>query len=496
MTISALQNRCYSIPIFTLVVCFVAGCGVNTAALHSNSYLTLSSASPYLATVVIGTSPGYAVSPEFLGLANEWGGGREMMGSSETGINTIYRALIGNLTAYGGGPMVIRIGGNSTDSSGEPLSNTALPFAETASALGAHFYLGVNLGSDDPILAWKQAGAYIKEMPSGSLDAIEIGNEPDLYASQGLRSGSYGFKDYLSDFNIWKQNISPLLPPGTKLLGASWADVKMLSNTTAYASAEHSILQGFSQHFYPGDRCKGSLVIPENFLLLDANATSGASQVASAVSAVHAYGLPFRIGEINSIACDSNGGLSDTFSSALWAIDTMFEYANVGVDGVNWHFSNGEGGAPFSFDISTANGKTSYRLDSVNPLYYGMLFFQQATQRNSRLLPVQVGTNANLKGWATKDSSGTIRLALINKDIKASGIIDVYVPGSRRATIATLAAPSYWSSKGVTFAGQTFDGSPDGAFQGVQSTETVAGEDGYFEISMSSTTAALITFEK
>ncbi len=482
--------------LLSIVLSTVAGCGSRGGPSPAASYTPLSSASPYLATVSVGGDPGLLISPQFLGLANEWGGGRQMMGSSETGVNTIYRTLIRNLLVYGAGPMVIRIGGNSTDTSGEPAPDSALPFAEMARDLGAHFYLGVNLGADNVSLARDQAKAYIEQMPAGYLDAIEIGNEPDLYVSSGLRSPPYTFQDYLKDFNTWRQSISPLLPSGTLLLGASWAHSQMLSDTPAYTSAEHLSLRGFSQHFYPGDLCEGNVSLPSNFLLLNASATSGASDVASAVSVVHGYGLPFRIGEINSIACDSEGGLSDTFSSALWAIDTMFEYASVGVDGVNWHFSNGQGGAPFSFVITTANGQTTYQLAAVNPIYYGMLFFEQATAHNSSLLPVEVSTNANLKVWATIDSSGTVRLSLINKDTTASGTIQVSLAGFMHASVLRLTAPSYLSLNGVAFAGQTFDGSTDGTIQGAQSIESISVTAGSFQIAMAPVSAALVIFAK
>lgn len=482
--------------LFSIIFGAAVGCGSRIGPSPAASYSALPAASPYLATVSIGATPGLPVSPQFLGLANEWGGGRQMMGSTETGVNTIYRTLIRNLLVYGAGPMVIRIGGNSTDTSGEPDSDTALPFAEMAHDLGAHFYLGVNLGADNVTLARDQAKAYIEQMPAGYLDAIEIGNEPDLYASSGLRSPSYNFQDYLADFNTWKQSISPLLPSGTLLLGASWAHAQMLSNAPAYASAEHVSLHGFSQHFYPGDLCGDNAPLPSNFLLLNASATSGALDVASSVSIMHKYGLPFRIGEINSIACDSGGGLSDTFSSALWAIDTMFEYASVGVDGVNWHYSNEQGGAPFSFAIATANDKTTYRLAAVNPIYYGMLFFEQATAHHSSLLPVQVSTNANLKAWATVDSSETVRLALINKDTAASGTVQVSLAGFTHAAILRLTAPSYLTLTGVTFAGQTFDGSTDGTIQGTQSIENISATDGSFQIPITPVSAALVIFEK
>ena len=40
---------------------------------------------------------------------------------------------------------------------------------------------------------------------------------------------------------------------------------------------------------------------------------------------------------MNAVSCGGVRGVSDTFASALWALDTLFEFSRVGVDGVNFH---------------------------------------------------------------------------------------------------------------------------------------------------------------
>jgi hypothetical protein len=131
------------------------------------------------ANVAIGTAPGIAIPATFMGWSHEWGTAQYIMGDSTTGVDHIYRQLLQNLMAYGSGPILLRIGGDSSDKTPEPTSTTAQPFAELAKALGVKFYLGVNLGSDNVELAVAQAKAYVSQMPPGSLDAVEIGNEPD-----------------------------------------------------------------------------------------------------------------------------------------------------------------------------------------------------------------------------------------------------------------------------------------------------------------------------
>jgi len=416
-----------------------------------------------------------------------------MMGDSTSGVNPIYRQLLQNLTAYRSGPIVLRIGGSSTDKSGEPTSTTAQPFAELATDLGVHFYLGVNLGAGNVKLAVDQAVAYAGQMPAGSLDGIEIGNEPDGYPLNGMRPPSYTFQNYLVDFNTWKTQILARLPSGTKFVGPSWSWVTPLSNLPAFLTAEATALATVSQHYYVAN---GAASNPDDILLTPSSTTFGPSAVASAVATTHQSGIPFRMGELNSLYNGGGPGISNAFQSALWAVDTMFAYANVGVDGVNWHCGNGEPYAAFSFNISSSGTKTNYALTSVRPLYYGLLFFQSATGNSAHLLPVTLNTQANLSAWATVDAANTPRLVLTNKSETSTGTVDVTISGYSHAQIYRLTAPTFQSTSGVTFAGQTFDGSKDGTIQGTQITESVNLSNGIFQIPMPITSAALIVFTK
>lgn len=445
-----------------------------------------------LAEVSVDETPGVRIPPTFMGLSQEWGVAQSMMGSSKRGVNLAYRQLLNNLTAYGSQPVELRIGGNSTDTTSEPTPTTVLPFAELAGALGSRFVIGVNLGANNVALATDQAKAYLSQMPVGSVEAIEIGNEPDAYASNGYRAPTYTTQDYYSDFYKWQQGLSSFLPTGTKLMGASWASTSMLPNIQTFEANFAATLAITSQHFYASDQASAPAL---DFLLTPSAATAGPSQVAAAVLTTHALGIPIRIGEINSISGGGVHGISDAFGAALWSIDIMFEFANVGVDGVNWQ-SPGGFYSPFQFSTSLVNGMNTYRPSPINPLYYGLLFFQAATGSGAQILPVTISAQANLKAWATLDATSTPRLTLINKDEGMTGTVAVTFPGYSQATVQRLSAPAYTSTTGVTFAGQTFDGSTDGTIQGTQTVETIYGSNGVFNLPMPVTSAALVVFQR
>jgi hypothetical protein len=211
------------------------------------------------------------------------------------------------------------------------------------------------------------------------------------------------------------------------------------------------------------------------------------------------FELPLRIGELNSINCKGQEGVSNSFSSALWAMDISFAYAQDGVSGVN--FFNPDAPtethpySPFDFTYTDDNqGVRTYKVRDINPLYYGMLMFAQAVQNKAQLLPITLYKHGhNIKAWATIDSGNTIRLLLLNKDLNASGDVTVSLTGYKTACITRLTAPFYYSITGLTLGGQTFDGSPDGTLQGTALSEYVSAAGDVYTVSLPEVSAALVT---
>ena len=470
---------------YTLTATNASGSATKSATVivQGNSAIETASIDP--------SKPGMRISPTFMGFSHEWTGAAPLMGTTGN-TNPIYRKLVKNLLAYGGGPLIVRIGGNSTDRTGEPVAGAVTPMAQLYQDIGAKFTLGVNLGSNNVSLATDQANYYVANMPPGSLLAIEIGNEPDLYYKNGDRPPTYAFANYLTDFATWRTAILPGLPAGMKLMGPAWSSLNSLANLPAFLAQEQPNLSIVSQHYYAGSQCNGK-TNPPDYLLMDSSATKGATAVASAVAEAHAGGLPFRMGEMNSISCGGETGISDAFGSALWAADTLFEFASVGVDGVNFHTGNGGAYALFVFNESASGGVTTYSVQSVRPEYYGLLFFQQAAPAGANLLPANAMTSANLKTWATVDSKGTVRVALINKDESAGGVVNISLPGYGAGTITRMTAPSFQATSGVMLGGQTFDATADGSAQGTAYGETVMPANGVYSVAVAPTSAAILT---
>jgi hypothetical protein len=188
-------------------------------------------------------------------------------------------------------------------------------------------------------------------------------------------------------------------------------------------------------------------------LLSDFSSVQLAAQVAPYVAMSHADGHPLRIGEMNSASGRGKWGTSNTFASALWVLDTLFNLASVGVDGVNVHSLPGAAYELFTFSHSTSGWSVF-----VRPEYYGMLMFAQAFPPGARLLPV-TAPGGPLKVWAVRTADGHTQVALINKDAANDYQVQLQVPGANiagQASLEWLQAPAVGATDGVTLGGQTF----------------------------------------
>ena len=463
------------------------------------------------ASAQITLQPGQAIPANYLGFSHEWNGLGYFFGSSQTQPNLVYRQLIQNLTNGANYPFLIRIGGNSTDQLSSVQDVTAE--SELAAAMNVQFSLGLTLGgSTDPTLATAQAQAYTGAMPSNSIADFELGNEPDNYTAEGYRTGIYAntstISGFLNDYATWGCSIFNVAPSVT-FMGPSWASARMMqkmngsfeqqqaavnqpNNPAGCPGGQFGSTSIISQHIYGAYQDNGETYAAD-YLLTPAAATTGPASVASSVQVAHKNGQLFRIGEMNSIDGGGVVGISDAFSAALWATDTMFEYANVGVDGVNWHGNLNCNYCVFGFTIANTGSKNVYTLSKLSPLYYGMLLFQKAAANGAQLLPVSVQTTANIKVWATQDKIGTVHVVVLNKDESFTGNVSISLPGYDTAQMTQLLAPSYQSPNGVTLGGQTFDGSIDGNMLGTPVAQTLTPSNGVYVVPVQPTSAVLLT---
>ncbi len=422
----------------------------------------------------IATSP--PVPPGYIGLSIEYWSSLAYSGFDPAAPNPTFIALARGLTA--GASPVIRFGGDTTDWTWWRTHGVAKPpgirytltprwlavTRASALAMRARLILGINFEADSTAIARAEARALLNGIGRDLIAGFELGNEPEVYGTIGWytnssgvsvfgRPSSYDFGSYLKDYSA----IASVLPRGVPLIGPASGASQWLAGLNQYLDASPRV-RTVTFHRYPLHRCyttRGSPTYPTIANLLSPDASSGpAASLAGAVAVAHAHGLPFRADELNSVSCGGAWGVSNTFAAALWALDTLFHMAQVGVDGVNIHTFANARYAPFVFTHLHGNWEAH-----VTPMYYGLLMFTRAAPPGSRLLRTYAPPSAGdaLRIWATRGTKRTVRVVLINDSPSHAVTVAVRPPGaSMSATLERLAAPRLAATANVTIAGQSF----------------------------------------
>jgi hypothetical protein len=495
--------------LMTLAAVVLSGTRVPAAAVGPDPTFLAADDHPAISATVGNTPIGQAMAPGFVGVSFEYKAIHQYTGRNPDAVNP---ALVGLLRGLAPGQSpVLRIGGDSTDWTWWPVRGVVKPTGVSynltkgwlrttralAAALGAKLILGVNLATARPALASAEAQALLQGIGRQYIGALEIGNEPDLYGvfawyrdRQGhvafSRPHNYSLSAFTKDFSHWSAAL-PSLP----LVGPSFAQLTWMSGLSRFLSAEHRI-GTVTVHRYPlhgTTTDPTSPTYPSIPNLLSDTASSGlAQQVAPYVATAHSRHLKFRVDEMNSVSNSGRPGISDTFASSLWILDTLFNLAYVGVDGVNLHTLPNAAYQLFSFTNTDGSWQAT-----VNPVYYGAYAFAQAFPPGARLLPVNVAPGA-VKVWATQGADGHTRVVLINKDPSTPVTVQLQLPSDvGPAQLQRLTAPSIDATTGVTFDGQTFGSSRDVRQASKPRSEPVTPALGSYSIELPAASAALLT---
>ncbi|MGI8711978.1 MAG: glycosyl hydrolase family protein [Solirubrobacteraceae bacterium] len=410
---------------------------------------------------------------------------------------------------------MIRFGGDTTDWTWWPTRGIVKPGGirytldrrwvevarATARALDARLILGINFEADRRAIAATEATSLLNGIGHRYIAGFEPGNEPEVYGTLGWyttpagvsvpgRPASYRFDSYLRDY----ASVIAALPRDVPLVGPASGSPVWLAGLGRYLT-DNPRVRLVSFHRYPLHRCftpRDAPTYPTISNLLSPLASSGlATSLRSAVAVATARGVPFRADELNSVSCGGAHGVSDTFASALWILDTLFNMDRVGVDGVNIHTFQSATYEPFAFSRSGGQWRAQ-----VKPMYYGLLMFARAAPPGSRLLPTSFSGGANmLRSWATRGLDGQIRIVLINDSRQNAVTVAVRAPGSARAAIVQrLRAPGIRATRGVTLNGQTFgQTTTTGALDGRTHSVVLASVRDRYVVRLASASAVLLT---
>jgi hypothetical protein len=461
------------------------------------------------AVLRIGVAPSSrAIAPGFVGLSIEYPAVEAYTGTDPSALNPVFVQLIRNLAP--GQTPILRIGGDSTDLTWWPVAGMPRPAGvkytltpgeiqvlhSLATTLGARFILGINLEADSTAVATAEAKTLVDGIGRNQVEGLELGNEPELYgvftwdgSGRKGRAPGYNFADYNQDMTRigGALTMAPLAGPAIGAPG--W-----FPHLGRFLSSNRRVVVA-TLHRYPLQLCyvkPSEPNYPSIAHLLSAHSSRTlADSVASSVRTAHARGVPVRIDEMNTNSCGTDDAVSQSFASALWALDALFQMARVGVDGVNIHSYPGATYELFSF--TRAHGKWK---GTVEPEYYGMLMFTQAAPAGSRLVSVTETHGGQVKAWATRATDGTLRVVAINESGGARTVA-VRAPAPHgQGTVERLQAPRLTSRGGVTLGGQSFGSSTaTGLLAGTSRVSAVAPTGGgrQYVFKVAGASAALLT---
>jgi hypothetical protein len=407
------------------------------------------------------------------------------------------------------GPIRLRIGGDSADRVAWAPTKE-LPewqFELTPSWLAqvsrivrqshVRLILDLNLVTATPAQAARWAKLALAGLPHGSVTALEIGNEPDIYDRAAWRRITAGrgaphlparvtAVGYARAFAAYARALARVAP-GMPLLAPALAEPqKNFGWVSRLLHSPHPGLMGITAHRYPYSACArpGAPTFPTVPRVLSENATAGMGRTALKVEHISdRAGLPLWLTEINSVTCGGTRGVSDTFATALWAPDALLELVRAGAESASVHVRADAINMAFSL---TRHGLIAH------PLFYGMVLFARTLGPGARLVPVHLTAPGalHLKAWAVRVDGGIIHVLLIDKGPRPARI-RLNLPLAGPATIERLSAPQVTSTMHVALAGRHLG--PAGSWVGARRTETVTpGSSGYL-VSLPGYSAALVS---
>jgi hypothetical protein len=458
---------------------------------------------------VTSTPSGSAIPQSFLGISTEVQDLEGYAGTNPDAVDPAFLRLLGAI-APGQRP-VLRIGGDSTDWSWYPVAGHPTPKGvtytikrrwlqvarATAQDLNGKLIVGVNLEADSTSDAVGEANAMVHTIGSSYIDALEIGNEPELYhhfAWYHTKSGApvfgrpadWSLPIYRAEFTTFADAM-PRVPIAGPVSGIGlWLD-----QLGTFLDDEPKV-SVVTMHAYPLKHCTPSHIVTIPEVLANSASDGFVSEVTPYVRIAQAHHKPIRIDEVNAISCGGTAGVSDSFASALWMENTLFGLAHTGVGGVNVHMTPGAINAILN-PVHNGSGSAI----NVQPEYYAMIMFAQAAPPGSHIMRLKLaGLPPDEQAWATRDASGTTRVVLIDRSGAAANDTTIRVPGATGpATVESLRAHSLASTEGVTLGGQTFgDATTTGALADTAVDPTVLPVHGAYPVRIPAASVEMLTF--
>ena len=370
---------------------------------------------------------------------------------------------------------VIRVGGNTVDETFWTSTGAAAPswsigtitpadltaLGTLAKASGWKVILGVNLKEYNPASAANEA-QYAQRDLGSSLEAIEIGNEPDLYSQYESDPAQFP-----TDFQSYVTAIDASAP-GVPIEGDDLAGAPDSSFQSAFISSQQKLaspeINELTSHYYPltASTCGGSPTVAE--LLGTSVRDAESDEAAEAVAAAAKLGVPAVLDEGNSVVCEGQAGVSNVYAAALWEIDDQLVMARDGVAGDYMHGTVEECGSAKPLYMyytplcaPTAADATEGLL-AAQPEYYGLAALRDVG--TGQFLNLSNPVWADVRAYAVEHTNGTMTVVLDDVDNPSTTgsttvQLDLGATFSHASQVAMTASGGLTATSGITLGGQT-----------------------------------------
>jgi hypothetical protein len=341
---------------------------------------------------------------------------------------------------------------------------------------GWRLIYGLNMGSERPETVADEA-AYVASVMGDKLIAFQLCNEPDLFSRNGLRPADYDYRQFAAEWRRYFRAVRKRVPRAP-FAGPDTANSEWLMS---FAKEQKEDVAFLSQHYYAeGPAADPSMTIGR--LLRPSQRLDAALKAAGAARRETA--LPFRMAETNSCYQGGKPGVSDTFASALWAADLMYQLAQAGAVGVNFH------GGGYGWYTPVAG--TRENGFAARPIYYGMLLF--AIAGAGRLVTVEMDgagvTAGSVSAYGLLSDDDGLKVVVLNKSLDQDMTLTITAAGAKKASVLRLIAPRADEAADVTFGGAVV-----GNYGGWAPTvaETPAVRHGVLALQMPKVSGAVVT---
>ncbi|TBU60015.1 hypothetical protein BD310DRAFT_947603 [Dichomitus squalens] len=306
--------------------------------------------------------------------------------------------------------------------------------------VSAKWYLGIPMNDTSHLRLQiaEQADAILGDNVLG----YQVGNEPDLYATHGSRPPTYGVQDYFNEFGTVVDGLKSdqkITEASTKLVAPSFQGKWKAEDlwATGYLNAYAPAIKTISFEHYADNNCAaefpdggfGAIKNPQDVFpeyLTHANGQKMVAPYLNSAALAQQFNKEFMMFETNSASCGGFPGVSDSFGSALWAVDYGLQLAYSNFTGAMLHI----GGSNVTYNVSPPTNISLFQKFTVGPTMYSTLFMAEALGKTNTSRVVDLTTNEFTPVYGIYEHDTLARVALVNFMTEQNGV------GSYQATIS------------------------------------------------------------